>query len=242
MKYIKINTLWKRDESNRHCIIEGDLSCLEFDNIKWWYATEKIHGTNIRVVYSRLSSHSFNNPIETITFFGKTDDAQISPTLLKYLQNTFTINKFRLVWPYPKSIEEATAKVKEGKDSGQNIIVTLHGEGYGPNIQKGGGRYRDDPSFILFDARIDNWWLEPKNVKDIAQKLGIDYVPELGVMTTEQIIDFVKKGFKSKIAKDTTLDAEGIVARSHPLLLFRNGTPLMFKLKTEDYRKLKEGK
>ena len=33
--------------------------------------------------------------------------------------------------------------------------------------------------------------------------------------------------------------AEGIVARSHPLMLFRNGKPMMFKLKVEDYEKLK---
>ncbi len=59
-------------------------------------------------------------------------------------------------------------------------------------------------------------------------------------MTEDQIVALVKTGFKSKIAKDTTLDAEGIVARSHPLVLFRNGTPLMFKLKTKDYKGLKE--
>ena len=33
---------------------------------------------------------------------------------------------------------------------------------------------------------------------------------------------------------------EGIVARSHPLMLFRNGNPVMFKLKAIDYKNLEE--
>lgn len=108
-------------------------------------------------------------------------------------------------------------------------------------VQKGGGRYRDDASFILFDANIAEWWLEPHNVKDIANTLGISYVPEIGIMDMDQIVALVKTGFKSKISKDTTLDAEGVVARSYPMVLFRDGTPLMFKLKTNDYKKLSDG-
>jgi hypothetical protein len=239
MEYPKINTLWKRevkDGKPTGKILEGDYSRDEFKNIKLWHTTEKIHGTNIRVVYHRMGSHSFQNPIEDVKFFGKTNDAMIPPHLLKFLQETFTIERFRRIWPYPKSPEEIKERVKEGKESGTDIYVILFGEGYGPKVQSGGGRYRDDASFILFDAWIDGWWLQPNNTKDIAQKLGIDYVPELGLMTVEEIVALVKQGFKSKISKDTTLDAEGIVARSHPLLLFRDGKPLMFKLKQRDYK------
>ncbi len=109
-------------------------------------------------------------------------------------------------------------------------------------IQKGGGRYRDDVSFALFDVKIGEWWLEQDDVTDITQKIGIDRAPELGIMTEDEIVKLVKNGymnkeFKSKISKDKTLDAEGIVARSYPLVLFKNGDPLMWKLKQGDFKK-----
>jgi len=53
MKYPKINTIWKRDESNKFKIIEGDFSKQEFANIKNWQITEKIDGTNIRLIIQR---------------------------------------------------------------------------------------------------------------------------------------------------------------------------------------------
>lgn len=233
MNYPKIQTIWKRDESNKYCIIECDLSCLEFGNIKWWHTTEKINGTNIRIEFSVTTNEGLIT-ITNINFFGKTDDAQIHASLVNYLKNTFTdLTLSKII------------KIKTDKETGKYINeqynVILCGEGYGPKVHKGGGRYRDDSSFILFDANIAGWWLEPHNVKDISNTLGIDYVPELGIMNTDQIAALVKTGFKSKISKDTTLDAEGIVARSYPMVLFRDGTPLMFKLKTNDYKKLNEG-
>ncbi len=93
MNYPKINTIWKRDESNQHNIIEGDLSCPEFDNIKLWHATEKIHGTNIRVIYDIKTPSA--NEHDWISFRGKTDDAMIAPSLLSYLQKTFPLEKFK---------------------------------------------------------------------------------------------------------------------------------------------------
>jgi len=40
----------------------------------------------------------------------------------------------------------------------------------------------------------------------------------------------------SKISKDRTLVAEGIVARAYPMFLFRDGTPVMWKLKVRDFK------
>jgi len=209
MKYPKINTIWKRDENNRMNIIEGDFSCLEFDNIQKWHITEKIDGTNIRILYNG----------EEPMFYGRTDDAQIPPFLLDSLRKIFT--KELLAKQFPEA--------KNG--------VLLYGEGYGNKIQSVGKKYRGDNSFILFDALIDNWWLEPEKVKQLAKELGIDYVPELGIRTKEEAISLVRNGFPSAISQEN-LNAEGIVARSHPLMLFRNGEPIMWKLKTKDYIKL----
>lgn len=220
MEYTKINTLWKRevkDGKPTGKILEGEYSKEEFKNIKNWHVTEKIDGTNVRIIYTENLFHVSY----TVEIKGKTDDAQMNLKLVDFLNKTFTVDKLKPIF-------------RKGNEEKINVI--LYGEGYGPNVQKGGGRYRNDVSFILFDVWIDGWWLEPKNVKDIAQKLGIDYVPELGIMTIDEIVSLVKSGFKSKISKDTTLDAEGIVARSYPLVLFRDGKPLIFKLKKRDYQ------
>ena len=211
MKYPKINTLWKRDEKNKFNIIEGDFSCPEFASICKWHITEKIDGTNIRVIWN---SQREDSP----TFLGRTDEAQIPPFLLDKLKEIFTREK--LLKHFPDS-----------------ELVVLYGEGYGNKIQSVGKKYRKDNSFIIFDANIGGWWLEPHNVKDIAIKLNIDYVPELGIRTNKEIISLVKGSFRSSLAEDN-LNAEGIVARSHPLMLFRDGSPIMWKLKTKDYVKL----
>ena len=211
MLYPKINTLWKRDPDNKFNIIRGDFSCAEFDNIKRWYVTEKIDGTNIRVMidFGRGS----------IIFGGRTDNAQIPPMLMKYLQETFTMDRIRQAFPFT-----------EGS-------VILFGEGYGAKIQKGGGLYRSDNAFILFDVWIDPWWLEQDNVKDIAEKLGIDHVPFLGIMTYEEVVSILVGKPKSMIAQSDKV-VEGFVARSYPLMFFRHGGLIMWKLKVKDYEKL----
>ena len=48
MSYPKIETLFKRDEKFN---ITDEIRCPEFDNIKKWLITEKIDGTNIRIIY-----------------------------------------------------------------------------------------------------------------------------------------------------------------------------------------------
>lgn len=149
-------------------------------------------------------------------FYGRTDKAQIPPFLLDYLKGKFT--------------RELLKEARNG--------VELFGEGYGNKIQSVGKKYRDDNSFILFDAIIEGWWLEPEKVKILAKDLGIDYVPELGIRTKEEVISLVESGFPSSVSKQN-LNAEGIVARSHPLMLFRNGEPIMWKLKTKDYINLR---
>lgn len=215
MKYVKINTIWKRDKKGN--IIPGEYSKAEIPNIKMWHLSEKIHGRCTKVTFERKDKQ------EKLLFGGKTDDAEIPVRLLNHLQDTFKIEDFKRIW-----------------DGEEDTEVTLFGEGYGVGTQKGGGRYRDVASFILFDVWIDGWWLEPHNVKDIAKKLGIEYVPELGIMTEEEAIDIVENQRPySKISKDRTLVAEGIVARAYPMVLFRDGTPAMWKLKVRDFKEAK---
>ena len=210
--YPKMQTLWKRDMNNDGIIIEGFYSKDEFHYIKYWHVTEKIDGMNIRIIYNAKN--------KTLEFRGRTDKAILPLNLLDYLKARFTLSKMQKIF------------------LGNHTQVILFGEGYGGKIQRG-GNYRKDVSFILFDVWISGWWLKPVDVEDISKQLDIDYVPILGIYTIPEILELIKSNPKSNIAIEDII-VEGFVARSFPLVLFRKGNPVMFKLKIIDYRKLKE--
>jgi ATP-dependent RNA circularization protein (DNA/RNA ligase family) len=205
MKYPKINTIWKRDKDNKFNIIEGDFSKPEFEAIRRWDITEKIDGTNIRVMYEN----------DVVKFGGRTDNAQIPAHLFEKLQTVFTVDKMRGVF---------------GDDT-----VTLFGEGYGPKIQKGGGLYRKDAGFILFDVVVGDWWLNRSNVEVVASNLDINCVELIGTMSYSDAVKYVQSS-PTSLEADQIKTMEGVVARSNPLMLFRNGNPIMWKLKDRDFK------
>jgi len=88
---------------------------------------------------------------ETITFGGKTDRAQIPAFLIDRLNEKFL----------PK--RGVFKEIFNGNP------VCLYGEGYGAKVQAGGGKYRQDPDFVLFDVKIDEWWLQRHDVEDIGK-------------------------------------------------------------------------
>lgn len=222
MKYPKIETLFNREDAGKKKghVIEGEYRLTEFDNIKRWFATEKVDGTNIRVLLSKGVDYP---PV--IQKLGRTDRAEFHPNLQKYLDEAFTM----------KRMTGAFSELMEA----QLYEVWLFGEGYGPKIQKG-GNYSPDINFRLFDVNINGIWLDLDNVADIAFNLDLCTVPYLGFFSTEEIIEMVKDRMPSTVASEEggTPDyvAEGIVARTLPLLLTRRGKRLMFKLKSRDFR------
>ena len=211
-KYPKIETLFNRDEKFK---VTEEIRLPEFENIKNWLITEKIDGTNIRIIYT---------PEEKLIFRGRTDNASIPTFLLEELQNIFTIEKIKSILNNP---------IEKG--------LCLYGEGYGAKIQKGGGNYNQYNSFRLFDIWIDSCWLEWDSVVEIAEKLGIKTVPLLGVapMNIKEAIVFLGRFLFSEVANEEGIaghKAEGIVARAYPTMLFRNGIPIKWKLKVKDYK------
>lgn len=217
MEYPKINSLWKRQDyvkglpKGQHGpLIEGEYSEPEFGNVRIWSVEEKVDGTNIRIFYQDGK----------VSFGGRTKDAQLPCHLLKYLQEAFTEYDLNRTFP-----------CEEGKPY-PNVI--LFGEGYGPKIQACGGNYRKDPGLILFDVNVGGWWLKRADVANIAHLLNIPMVPQLGEMNRIEICDFVKSNPMSRCSVFPQV-MEGVVCRSEPLMLFRNGRPMMFKLKCKEF-------
>jgi len=210
-KYQKIQTIFKRDMSNKGQIIEGKFSLPEFEYLKdnQWVFTEKVDGTNIRVFWQPQE-------LQPIRFGGKSDNAQIPTFLYDKLNSIFSYELF-------------------SKSFGTEIddYMCLYGEGYGAKIQKGGGNYKSDGvDFVLFDIKIGIWWLQRKDVEDIAQKLNLKVVPVIGEGTLAKMVEMTKKGFKSQWGDFT---AEGIVARPKTELRNRKGERIITKIKYKDF-------
>ena len=107
--YHKIQTIYKRDPETKYkTLLMGQYSMPEFEYLKnnLWVFTEKIDGTNIRVIYDNAN----------ITIKGKTDNAQIPLFLFDAIAEIVNLQKttFRELF--------------------EENVVTLYGEGYGARI------------------------------------------------------------------------------------------------------------
>lgn len=216
MEYHKINSLYKRDEKGK--IIEGSFVNETFEelynsNYRFEY-TEKVDGTNIRVIITKFREGSFY-----IEFKGRTDKAVIPSHLLSKLESIFSDVNWNKVFDWERCSE-----------------VILYGEGFGCKIQGCGGSYNSkDTDFILFDIMIDGIFMRSEFVTDTAQLLNIKRVPVLGYGSLKDIEKFVKFKHYSQISEDPLLLMEGAVCRPIGDLKDRLGNRIIIKIKHKDY-------
>jgi len=206
-EYHKIQTVFKRDpETKLKTLLYGEYSLPEFEYLSQnkWVFTEKVDGANMRVMFAD----------DGIEFRGKTDISQLPGKLVKRLEERFL--------PQLKTFESSFS---DG--------ACLYGEGYGAKIQKGGGNYRQDQDFVLFDIKIGEWWLQRKDVEDVAHQFGLDVVPIIGTGNLLDMVEKVQVGFRSMWGN---FIAEGIVARPLIELSTRNGSRIITKIKYKDFR------
>jgi hypothetical protein len=206
-EYHKIETLYERDPATFK-VKPGVLKNPTYSMLKTWHWTEKIDGTNIRIIWSP------NTPVE-LSFGGKTDNANIPAQLVTHLQQIVSIDGLRAIFP--------------------DAPAVIYGEGYGAGIQKGGGLYSPTKKFIAFDVLVDGqWWLNWENTVDVAQKLGLDNVPYIDEMTLEEATEMVRIGFPSRL-NGGQCPAEGLVGRPLETLFDKKHARLIVKLKTKDF-------
>jgi ATP-dependent RNA circularization protein (DNA/RNA ligase family) len=225
VEYPKIETAFDRDLQTFK-VVPGKVRRPEFGLPRRWLVTEKIDGTNVRVTIDTGGEVDPEGNVAParVCFQGRTDKAQLPPFLAERLREMF---------PLPlvaQAFEPMTTAV-------------LFGEGYGARIQKGGGNYREGVSFRLFDVVVFGregrpWWLNWKDMKDIAWKLGIQAVPVVGEAEEFWYAAGLASG-PSLVAQEDggnpETQREGVVCRTDPLLFMRDGRPLMWKLKEKDF-------
>ena len=187
-------------------LIEGKFrnETVEFLKDNQWICTEKIDGTNIGIVWD---GHK-------VSYQGRTERAQIPAHLMN-----------KLIEMFGGDTNEELFEQKFGETQ-----VVLFGEGYGAKIQKGGGNYRSDVSFILFDVYLpkQNLWLKRDALEDIARTFGIDVVPIILTGTLHEAVDFVKQKPKSTIG---VAEMEGLVCKTEVDMLDRVGRRVSGKVK-----------
>ena len=203
-EYHKIQTVYKRDpETNFKTLLTGVWALPEFE----YLALNKwVFTEKVDGTNIRVSWNG-----EDIFFNGKTERAEIPNFLLAKLEAKFIDKPFEDIF---------------------NCPVCLYGEGYGAKIQKGGGNYRQDQDFVLFDVKIGDFWLQRDDVVEIADKLHIDVVPIIGDGTLPKMVQMVESGFKSTWGD---FMAEGVVARPGIELKARNGSRVITKIKHKDF-------
>ena len=205
-EYNKIYSPFVRDEVTNK-LKKGEWSRPEFEYLKdkKWHGTEKIDGTNIRIMWTGTD----------VVLGGKTDNASLPSDLVSALQQQF------MTLPQRQKFAEKFVTKQ----------VCFYGEGYGAGIQKGGS-YRKDKGFILFDVMIDGCWLNMGNVKGIAESFGMEVVPDVIEGTLAELIAYVESAPNSTYG---AFPMEGIVARPEMVLLNNRGERLITKIKCKDF-------
>ena len=207
IEYVKIPNIYRRETFGKNKLIEGEYSSLELEYLKnnLWEFTEKVDGTNIRILWDGYR----------VSFAGRTDKAQIPTHLMTRLEELFG----------GESKEEIFEQTFGNKE------VILFGEGYGRKIQKHGELY-GEPNFILFDVYIGGYWLDRGAIADIASKFGIDRVPLIFIGDLDAGVNFIKSHPKSRL-RDAEM--EGIVGRPLVQMFSRTGERIMVKIKCRDF-------
>jgi hypothetical protein len=168
--YPKIQNVFKLDPDTKLRSEEAGWTCNEFRFLRQneWIVTEKVDGTNIRVMWNGAS----------MSVNGKSDSANVPGDLIQHLYERFD----------PRRLEETFG----------GSFVTIYGEGYGGSIQSPMGmKYSPAKTFVAFDILIGDFWLRQPDVFEICQKLEIPMVPLLGVVTLDRAIEMARHGVKS---------------------------------------------
>lgn len=164
-EYIKIPNIFKREQFGDNRLLKDQYTTPELEYLQSckWNWTEKVDGTNIRVIWDGYR----------VSFKGRTDKADIPKHLMQKLEELFS----------GESKEEIFEELFGDK------TTILYGEGYGEKIQNGAAY--GPVNFILFDVRINDIWLDRNDVVDISEHLGIKVVPLVGIGTLQEAIGYI---------------------------------------------------
>lgn len=213
-KFEKTYGPWKRDLASRG-VIPNKWTYPVFDYLKnaQWQFTEKLDGTNMRLIYNPGSyqtveqgSIEINLP-PTLELRGRSDEASVYPKLKSWAARLS-----------PSKFEEVLKSCCFETDQ----EICIYGEGVGAGIQKGGNDY-GETHFRAFAIQSRGVWWEPYFVDRLCRLLNIPQAPVILEASLLEGIEFMKSGFRTCITGEPKGWAEGLVGvptvplQCHPL-------------------------
>ena len=207
-RYGKTYNVFKRDHET-HKLIDGEYTLPEIGYLAHceWEFTEKLDGTNIRLIWQRGYGD--------MDIKGRSDQAQVHPELEWNIRQTLQLAAC------------ATELEKRDVDT-----VCIYGEGYGPGIQKVGQLYGPTKTFRAFDVWADGrFWTREGAAWMLDEVLGIPRVPVITTGPLAKGVGMVRKGFQSTFGE---FFAEGLIARPMMTLTTPKGTRIQCKIKHRD--------
>ena len=219
-EYPSIETVFVRDKATNRLKF-GELRNNVNEAIPLWSVSEKIDGTNIRVIVT----------LGGVEVRGRTDNAQLHPHLVESVKALF----------YHKRLVEYFADYR-GKDLPPEWLVTFYGEGYGAGIQKGAG-YCADKRFRCFDIMLgENLLVDDEEMRRICTELGIPTVPFLGFIadlprTKNSLLEIIPHSVVSfEDSGVADYQAEGIVAKPMHVLFDSRMNRVVWKLTFREFK------
>ena len=213
-EYQKIETVFERDPQTKKLLIGKFRNpTVEYLMNNNWLVTEKIDGTNIRVVWD---GHTFS-------FYGRTDKATIPVPLLEKLKTMFDYKQ--------EQVFEQMFGLKE---------VILFGEGIGEKIQC--GTYGKEYKFLVFDIMINGKYLHLSDSLEICSKLNLETVPIWGSsLPFITLLELIIKGSSEMLQAVSELggtkgNVEGFVLRPKMTVYDNNLDRVIVKLKFRDFK------
>lgn len=202
----KIYSPFKRatEGPNKNKLKEGEWYESAFATLQdaSWRWTEKLDGTNIRIHWDGIRR----------SIAGRTERAVLAQDLVAWID---------------EQLPEELFEQKFG-----STPVTLYGEGVGPGIQAGGGKYSAVKKFILFEVLLGGVWRTNETIDEVAEAFGIERAPFEFISDIETAIDVVADGYKSNYGD---FYAEGLVGVPVDGFLRFNGSRIMMKIKHCDF-------
>ena len=212
-EYQKIETVFERDTQTKKLLFGKFRNpTVKYLASNEWNVTEKIDGTNIRVLWD---GHKFS-------FGGRTDKAEVPKPLLEKLNSLFNYKQ--------EQIFEQIFGEKE---------VIIFGEGIGEKIQC--GLYGKEYRFLVFDIMINGKYLRLSDTIHICNQLSLETVPVWNdtmsltdLLTAIWTNDEIQRA-SSELGGESG-NVEGFVVRPTETIYDNNLDRVIVKLKFRDFK------
>ncbi len=177
------------------------------------YALEKVHGTSAHLRFI----NKLDEPNRLIYFWGGSNEKQF------------------------KSLFNETDLVQAFKELGHSDIY-VYGEAYGGRLQGMSDTYGKDLRFIVFDVLVGDKWLSVPNAHDVANKLGLEFIPYERISTDLKEIDR-ERDRDSEVAIRCGMGPgkirEGVILRPIEELHKNSGKRIICKHKRKEFSETK---